>query len=273
MIIEEAKISSSDSQLEVVGDYILKLKVGEGPLSTLWKASSMVTQEEVALKQVFLSKLNPTLKNCLDCELNFLSSVRHPNIICLLHVIKHHGRVQGKTARRFLQQLGAGLENILLSCLDGDAVLKIADFGLLRTVQPSDHAGTVYGSPLYMAPEVDLCSLGAILIELLNGYPPFHGRTNAQNIKSSKSLPFSEIILHGLDAECVDMCSRLLMRDPGSRLSLQLSRLTKPCGVDCLSKAIKLNWFPVYELVPNLKIFGLKLFLCARILLPIAQSA
>ncbi|KAK6924217.1 Protein kinase domain [Dillenia turbinata] len=271
IIIEEAKICSLQSEVVVVGEYILKSKVGEGPISTVWKANNIVTQEEVALKQVFLSKLNPTLKNCLDCELNFLSGVKHPNIIRLLDVIKgegciflvlefcaggnlssyiqQHGRVQEKTARRFMQQLGAGLEilhshhiihrdlkpqNILLSCLDSDAVLKIADFGLSRIVRPGDHAGTVCGSPLYMAPEilefqsydekVDLWSLGAILFELLNGYPPFHGRTNVQfqllqKIKSCKSLPFSEIILPGLDPDCVDMCSRLLMRNPEKRLS------------------------------------------------------
>ncbi|XP_021300904.1 serine/threonine-protein kinase ATG1t [Herrania umbratica] len=259
------------SEPVTIGDYILKSKLGESSFSTIWKAESKSSGEVVAVKQVFLSKLNKHLTNCLDCELNFLSSVNHPNIIRLLHVfqfesclflvlefcaggdlasyIRHHGRVQEQIARRFMQQLGAGLEvlqslhiihrdlkpeNILLSGSKDDLVLKIADFGLSRCVDPGKYAETVCGSPLYMAPEVlqfqrydekvDMWSLGAILFELLNGYPPFHGRTNVQllqNIKSCTCLPFSKLILPGLDPDCVDICSRLLSVNPVHRLSFQ----------------------------------------------------
>ncbi|XP_057970573.1 serine/threonine-protein kinase ATG1t isoform X2 [Malania oleifera] len=254
----------------VVGDFILTTKLGHGPLSTVWKAVHRTRGEEVALKQVYLSKLNPSLKDCLDCEINFLSTVNHPNIIRLFDVfqaegciflvlelcsggdlasyIQHNGRVQEWIAKRFMQQIGAGLEvlhshhiihrdlkpqqNILLSIPESNAVLKIADFGLSRIVHPGDRAKTVCGSPIYMAPEVlqfqtydekvDMWSLGAILFELLNGHPPFHGRTNVQllhNIKSSSSLPFSQPVLAGLHPDCVDMCSRLLSVDPVNRLS------------------------------------------------------
>lgn len=150
-----------------VGDYVLKEKIGEGAFSIVWKASHRRSREEVAVKQVILSKLNRSLQHCLDCELNFLSSVNHPNIIRLIDAfqakgciylvfefccggnlasfIKHTGRVQEHIARRFMQQLGAGLEvlhshhmihrdlkpeNILLTSRESDGVLKIADFGL-----------------------------------------------------------------------------------------------------------------------------------------------
>lgn len=67
-----------------VGDYVLKEKIGEGAFSIVWKASHRRSREEVAVKQVILSKLNRSLQHCLDCELNFLSSVNHPNIIRLI---------------------------------------------------------------------------------------------------------------------------------------------------------------------------------------------
>ncbi|TYJ08275.1 hypothetical protein E1A91_A11G063400v1 [Gossypium mustelinum] len=254
-----------------IGDYLLKSKLRESSVSIVWKAETKSSGEEVAVKQVFLSKLNKHLANCLDCELNFLSSVNHPNIIRLLHVlqsesclflvlefcaggnlasyIRRYGRVQEQLARRFMQQLGAGLEvlqsnhivhrdlkpeNILLSGSKDDLVLKIADFGLSRSLDPGNYAQTVCGSPLYMAPEVlqfqsynekvDMWSLGAILFELLNGHPPFRGRTNVQllqNIKSSTCLPFSKLILPRLHPDCVDMCSRLLSVNPVDRLSFQ----------------------------------------------------
>ena len=71
-----------------IGDYMLKSKLGESSVSTVWKAESKSSGEAVAVKQVFLSKLNRHLTNCLDCEINFLSSVNHPNIIRLLHVFQ-----------------------------------------------------------------------------------------------------------------------------------------------------------------------------------------
>ncbi|XP_018827739.1 serine/threonine-protein kinase ATG1t [Juglans regia] len=252
-----------------VGDYVLKSKLGEGSFCTVWKAEHRLSGQEVALKQVYPSRLNRQLRNCFDCELNFLSSVNHPNIVRLFDVfraegciflvlefcaggslasyLRHRGRVQEQIVRGFMQQLGAAMEilnshhiihrdlkpeNILLSVPDDDAVLKISDFGLSRYVHPSDYAETVCGTALYMAPEVlqfqrydekvDMWSLGAILFELLNGYPPFRGRTNVQllqNIKSCKRLPFSQLILPALDPDCVDMCSRLLSINPADRLS------------------------------------------------------
>lgn len=100
-------------------------------------------------------------------------------------------------------------------------------------------------------------SVGAILFELLNGYPPFHGRSNVQvshylpqngkfllkflcsfsqlktwffflffflfqilkTIKESKCLPFSPLISDQLPSHCIDMCSRLLSIFPGVGIS------------------------------------------------------
>ncbi|XP_058088402.1 serine/threonine-protein kinase ATG1t isoform X2 [Magnolia sinica] len=264
---EEAASSSGDDDDVVVfvGNYATKGRVKGGNMSVVWKAVHRRSGQEVVLKQVYLSRLNRTLRDSLDCELSFLSSVHHPNIIRLLDVfqveacvflvfefcaggdlasyIQHKGRVEEQIARKFIQQLGTGLEvlhahhiihrdlkpeNILLSTSDSDSVLKIADFGLARIVHPGDYAETVCGSPLYMAPEVlqfqkynekvDMWSVGAILFELLNGFPPFRGRNNVQllqNIKKCTCLPFSELFVPELHHDCVDMCVRLLCKNPG----------------------------------------------------------
>ncbi|KAL3527998.1 hypothetical protein ACH5RR_012654 [Cinchona calisaya] len=268
----EAQDESSDSnQLGSVGNYVLKSLlsgVGGSP-SRVWRAEHRASGQTVALKQIQLSKLTRSLENCLDCEVKFLSSVNHPNIIRLLDVFKvegsiflilefcaggnlgtyiqNHGRVQECIAKRFMQQLAAGLlvlhshliihrdlkpENILLSSSGNDPVLKIADFGLSRILQPHEFSETVCGSPLYMAPEilqfqrynekVDMWSIGAILFELLNGYPPFRGRTSVQllqNMRNSTCLPFSQLVLAELDPDSVDLCSRLLSVSPDNRLS------------------------------------------------------
>eukprot|EP00268_Persea_americana_P028940 TRINITY_DN2803_c0_g1_i4.p1 TRINITY_DN2803_c0_g1~~TRINITY_DN2803_c0_g1_i4.p1 ORF type:complete len:213 (+),score=37.08 TRINITY_DN2803_c0_g1_i4:59-697(+) len=191
---EEEISTSCGSFHREVREYVLKERVGGGEgqrLSVVWRAEHRSSGHQFVLKQIFLSKLNCNLKSCLDCELNFLASVKHPNIIRLLDVIeledciflvlefcaggslasyiRQHGRVREQIAKKFTQQLGAGLEvlhahhivhrdlkpeNILLSNPDEDAVLKIIDFGLSRVVLPGDYAETVCGSLLYMAPEV-----------------------------------------------------------------------------------------------------------------------
>ncbi|KAJ0040927.1 hypothetical protein Pint_27147 [Pistacia integerrima] len=289
----------SNNLKKLAGNYLLKSKLGESPFSTVWKAEHLSSGDVVAVKQVYLHKLNKHLRSCLDCELNFLSSVNHPNIIRLFHVfqaedciflviefcaggnlasyIRQHGKVPELTARKFMQQLGssscafssvvgvsvmllvsdfkqyiknfikfsftgAGLEilhthhiihrdlkpeNILLSVVEGVVVLKIADFGLSSILHPGKCAEKVCGTLLYMAPEVlqfqrydekvDMWSVGAILFELLNGYPPFCGRNNVQllqNIKSSTHLPFSQLILPWLHPDCLDMCLKLLSTNP-----------------------------------------------------------
>ena len=84
-------------------------------------------------------------------------------------------------------------DNLLLTVSSEDAAgprLKVTDFGLARHVDQSEslaltQAGTMVGTPLYMAPEqfdgrpvdarADVYALGATLFHLLAGRPPFRG--------------------------------------------------------------------------------------------------
>lgn len=74
----------------IIGDYEIKSRIGgEGPFSIVWRAINRSNRQDVVLKQVRLSGLTRKLRECLDCELNFLAKVRrHPNIIRLLDVIQ-----------------------------------------------------------------------------------------------------------------------------------------------------------------------------------------
>nr|CAJ86042.1 H0723C07.12 [Oryza sativa] len=162
-------MASTPEPETTVGDYELRERLGGRPPSTVvWRAVERSSGSPVVVKQVRLTGLPSTLRDSLDCEVRFLAAVTHPNIIRLLDLI----------------------QNILLSSPDSNAILKISDFGLSRVLRPGEYTDTNCGTCLYMAPEVmlfqkydggvDLWSIGAILFELLNGYPPFRGRSNVQ---------------------------------------------------------------------------------------------
>ncbi|BBN04482.1 serine/threonine-protein kinase ULK2 [Marchantia polymorpha subsp. ruderalis] len=255
----------------IVGKYIVTQQIGSGSFAVVWKARSMETGEEVAIKEIATDKLNPKLQESLLSEIDILKCTHHPNIIRLLDMvitpgkislvleyctggdlnayIQRHGRVSEAVARHFMRQLGAGLQvlrasnlihrdlkpqNLLLSTDDQNAVLKIADFGFARSLQPQGMAETICGSPLYMAPEIlqrqkynakaDLWSVGAILYQLVTGRPPFHGNSHVQlllNIVRTNEVKFPEGIVSELHVDCIDMIRKLLKRNPVERLSFE----------------------------------------------------
>ncbi|XP_024359687.1 serine/threonine-protein kinase ATG1c isoform X2 [Physcomitrium patens] len=163
--------------------------------------------------------------------------------------IQRYGKVDEVVARHFMRQLGAGLQvlrnnnlihrdlkpqNLLLSTNDDLAVLKIADFGFARSLMPQGMAETLCGSPLYMAPEIlqskrydakaDLWSVGAILYQLFTGRPPFSGNNHVQllqNILKSTEIRFPDAIMAQLHPDCIDMCRKLLRKDPVERLAFE----------------------------------------------------
>ncbi|GLT34244.1 hypothetical protein SLA2020_087690 [Shorea laevis] len=226
---------------------------------------------EVAVKEIDKKLLNPKSSENLLKEISILSTINHPNIIRLFEAIqteekiylvleyceggdladyiRKHGKVSMPVARHFMRQLAAGLQvlqekhlihrdlkpqNLLLSTKEETPVLKIGDFGFVRSLTPENLADTVCGSPLYMAPEImenqkydakaDLWSVGAILFQLVTGKPPFGGNSQVQlfqNILASTELQFPEGTLGEIHPECVDLCRSLLRRNPVERLTFK----------------------------------------------------
>ncbi|KAH1039320.1 hypothetical protein J1N35_041063 [Gossypium stocksii] len=254
----------------VVGDYLVGRQIGSGSFSIVWHARHRVHGTEVAIKEIVTSRLNKKLQDSLMSEIFILKRINHPNIIRLHDIIEvpgkihlvleyckggdlsmyvtRYGSVPEATAKHFMQQLAAGLlvlrdnnlihrdlkpQNLLLSTNDSNAVLKIADFGFARSLQPRGLAETLCGSPLYMAPEImqlqkydakaDLWSVGAILFQLVTGKTPFTGNNQIQllqNILKSTELHFP-VENDYLTADCKDLCQKLLRRNPVERLTFE----------------------------------------------------
>ncbi|CAK9185374.1 unnamed protein product [Ilex paraguariensis] len=254
----------------VVGDYVVGKQIGAGSFSTVWHARHRAHGTGVAIKEIDMSRMSRKLQESLMSEIDILKQIRHPNVIRLHEMIEETGKIyivleyckggdlsmfiqqrQGRipeaTAKHFMQQLAAGLQvlrennvihrdlkpqNLLLSTKEDNSILKIADFGFARSLQPRGLAETICGSPLYMAPEImqlqkydakaDLWSVGAILFQLVTGKTPFTGQNQIQllqNIVKSTELhfPLDKI----LSADCMDLCRKLLHRNPVERLTFE----------------------------------------------------
>ncbi|CAN6314247.1 unnamed protein product [Urochloa humidicola] len=160
--------------------------------------------------------------------------------------LQKHGRLPVDTAKDLMRQLAEGLkvlrernivhrdlkpQNLLLSTSGDAIILKIGDFGFAKH---ENLAATICGSPYYMAPEIwqgkdydaksDLWSVGVILFQLVTGKVPYTGSTCFQlhqNILASVELNFPSEIEADLCPDCIDLCRRLLHRDPRKRISFE----------------------------------------------------
>ncbi|RCV45502.1 hypothetical protein SEVIR_9G463200v4 [Setaria viridis] len=252
-----------------VGEYELLRPIGSGAYSQVWLGRHRARGAEVAVKEIAMERLSSKLRESLLSEVDILRRIRHPNVIALHDSIKDHGRiylileycrggdlhgylqrhkrVSETVAKHFIRQLASGLQmlrdnnvvhrdlkpqNILLVENNENSLLKIADFGFAKFLQPFALAETLCGSPLYMAPEVmqaqkydakaDLWSVGVILYQLVTGIPPFNGDNQIQllkNILRSREIQFPSDceLSHG----CIDLCRKLLRLNSVERLTVE----------------------------------------------------
>ncbi|XP_074738053.1 uncharacterized protein LOC141948920 isoform X2 [Strix uralensis] len=109
-------------------------------------------------------------------------------------------------------------------------VVKLTDFGFSNHFQPGKMLTTSCGSLAYSAPEillgdeydapaVDIWSLGVILYMLVCGHPPFQEANDSETLTMIMDCRYT--VPPHISAQCSDLISRMLQRDPKQRASLE----------------------------------------------------
>ena len=208
---------------EKLGRYEIISELGQGAMGVVYKAIDPLIERTVAIKTIKLDLSREELANFEERfyrEAKSAGRLSHPNIVTIYDVGKSDNSaymamefLEGQLLREVLDahtalsidkivdiaaQVADGLayahENGIVHrdikpaniMLVRDGVAKIMDFGIAQMPTGSRTlAGTVLGSPKYMAPEQvigklvdgrsDLFALGVMLYEMLTGESPFDG--------------------------------------------------------------------------------------------------
>jgi serine/threonine protein kinase len=121
-------------------------------------------------------------------------------------------------------------QNILFKDV-GRKVIKITDFGFSKYYyEDTGMLETLCGSPMYMAPEIlfhqkynvktDLWSIGIILYEMIYRKFPYQAKNTVELIKEVKRSDI-KFPLVSINAECLDLMKKLLVKDPILRIDWQ----------------------------------------------------
>jgi len=227
--------------------YEVNQKLGKGAYGIVWNAQDKKTKETVALKKIFDAFQNSTDSQRTYREVVYLLQMKHENIIRLQQVLmadndkdiylvfeymetdlhatiraniledihKQYIMYQSFKALKYMHSADIVHRdmkpaNLLLS---SECLMKVADFGLARTLSEiasegkSDVMTDYVATRWYRAPEilvgsqvygfaVDLWSLGCILGEMLNGKPVFSGSSTLNQLET-----ISELLGHPTDED------------------------------------------------------------------------
>jgi serine/threonine-protein kinase len=248
---------------EVIGE------LGRGAMGVVYKARQVKADRLVALKLMLGAEhADRTARERFDREAQAAARLQHPNIIQIFEVgeldgmpyftleFVAGGTLAAKVARDLLPpREAAGLVRTLARAtqyaheqqivhrdlkpsnllLTPQGEPKIADFGLAKKIEDADssrtRAGTVVGTPSYMAPEqargeidqvgpaADTYALGAILYELLTGRPPFKGVTVLETLEQVQTTePVAPGTLQPkVPRDLETICLKCLQKEPGKR--------------------------------------------------------
>ena len=246
--------------------------LGQGGFGVVYRAYQSIVSREVAVKVVSPKYANqPEFIRRFESEAQVVARLEHPHIVplydfwrdpdstCLVmrylragslrDLIDKGGKLDTALAAKVLEQVGSALQfahqsgvvhrdvkadNIFMDDI-GNAYLS--DFGIAKEVgaDVSDGAGTLVGTPAYMAPEQirgegagprsDIYAFGIMLYEMLSGSRPFAEETLATLVYKHLNEPLPMIDHNALNLPPAfnEIIQRATAKEPSERYADALS--------------------------------------------------
>ncbi|UQA95971.1 Stk1 family PASTA domain-containing Ser/Thr kinase [Streptomyces halobius] len=258
------------------GRYRVQARIAAGGMATVYRAMDTRLDRVLALKVMHPTlALDDAFVDRFIREAKSVARLSHPNVVgvfdqgtdgtyvylameyvagCTLRdVLRERGALQPRAALDILEPVLAALgaahraglvhrdmkpENVLIG---DDGRVKVADFGLVRTVDTHTTAstGSVLGTVSYLAPEqmehgtadarVDVYACGVVLYEMLTGGKPHTGSTAAQILYQhlhEDVRPPSEFV-PGLAPQLDELVALATARDPQQRAQDAVALLSR----------------------------------------------
>ncbi|KAG8990967.1 hypothetical protein FRB90_001528 [Tulasnella sp. 427] len=197
--------------------YSLGEVLGSGSFATVKRAICMATGQQYAVKIIAKSKLQARV---LTAE--------------MVDAIQY-------THRKLVMHRDLKPENVLLTERTDDhpfGRVKVADFGLAKSMADGTCAKTMCGTPAYLAPEVvlsgsqpydfkvDCWSLGVIVWAMVTNTACFPEDDNMSLIErfQNRYVNWDMVEGRGLSDECIDFMQRMIVNDPRLRMSINEAR-------------------------------------------------
>ena len=257
----------------MLGPYQIRSELGRGAMAVVWRAWDPTLEREVALKEpVIPHGLDSSLVHEFSArfvqEGKAAAKLAHPGIVTIYAADIYEGRpvlvmelIEGESLGHMLTRgpvapaLALGILEQLLDAvgyahshaiihrdikpdnvfLTHDGRVKLTDFGIAHVGDTASltQAGTVMGTPGYMAPEqitgaqvdrrADLFAIGVLAYEMLSGQNPFGAggtlpaTTVMYRIVHESAPPLSPIALGELPVDLRPVIGAALAKDPAHR--------------------------------------------------------
>ena len=254
----------------VVGGVRIDAVAGRGGMGVVYRGSQVALRRTVALKVVRAELADdPEFRERFAQESEIAASLDHPHVVPVLSAgedggrlyvvmrfvegtdlraaVRARGRLDPATAAAVVAQIGSALDaahrrglvhrdvkpaNVLLADGADGPHAFLTDFGLSRHLESAGltRAGTVVGTPDYLAPEqlggsgpvdgrVDVYALGCVLHQALTGQVPFPRDTEHAKLWAhmTEPPPRPTAVVPGLPAGLDEVIARALAKRPEER--------------------------------------------------------